>query len=144
MEQKKTHTEEDEMMQNLFQSFETEKPSDSFTKNTMSQVLHEWSSQPISTKANISYSNKIIIGITIACCLVLIYLIDVKNVFSSASLIQNLKDSLSLNITDSLIHPVKTLMIKIPTIVYIISFSSAVILCLDKLLRKTSGNLQTK
>ncbi len=144
MEQNKSHNEEDEMMKNLFQSFETEKPSDAFTKNTMSQILHEWSLQPISTTSNISYSKKIIIGMAVACCLLLIYLIDVKDFFSSTPIIQGLKDSLSLNITNSLILPVKSLMIKIPIVVYIISISSAIILFLDKLLRKTSDNFQTK
>ncbi len=144
MDYKNINNEEDLALQNFFQSYEKEKAPDSFTKNTMNKVLHEWQSQPISATTEISTFQKTIIGITIVLCIVLVYFIDIKNPHSVLSVINSFKNNFLSIMSDSLFLPLQAIIKKIPVFVYIITFSSAFILMMDKLIHRISSNYRVK
>ncbi len=144
MDYRNINNEEDQALQNLFQSYEKEKAPDSFTKNTMNKVLHEWQTQPISATPEISAIQKTMIAIAIVFCIALVYFVDIKNPHSGLSFMNNFKNNFLSIMSESLFLPLQAIIKKIPVFVYIITFSSAFILMIDKLTHRISSNYRVK
>ncbi len=133
MKKDKLHiSEEDKLIEDFFTSYETEKPSKEFTKGTMDQVLQEWTSNPITTSNKMSLSNKVWIGVAVAFSLVLVYLIDIRDVSESTSV----ANMFEVDLLQQTLNTTLDSFGQLPVLIYISVFGLVGLLFFDKLLHK--------
>ncbi len=137
MKKKYNHIQEDEIKtKELFSFFLPEEPSANFTKNTMNEVLQEWTSKPIILSSRYSLKSKLSIGAGTLIAIALIYLFDIRKTGNASTISKSLSIDSTAEAFSNLGHLFTASFSQIPTLVYIIIIGISVLLLLDKMINK--------
>ena len=138
MENKETNK-EDKLVKELFDSFSPSVPSDHFTKNTMSQVLHEWSAQPNRIETKLSLKYKLLIGAAAVVTVLLVYFFDIKPAGDQTAMAGSFDLAyISTSFTQSF-GRLFSVFKQVPLVVYLVSVGMAVLLGTDKFVQRLIG-----
>lgn len=140
MKNKKQHiSDEEKLVEDLFEDFSLLSPSTDFKKATMDQVMLEWSSKPIYTSARISKQSKIWIGVGVIISLLLIYLFDIRDIANGTSVVKSIQLTETQNTFSKVFKSSYIAIAQIPLIVYVITLGIGIVIYLDKLIHKLTA-----
>ena len=143
MKQKKHHIEpEDKLLGDFFNDYDLDQPGNNLVKNTMSEVLHEWSQKPLGQTPPVKLSHKIWIALGVVCSLLLVYQIDLKNTSGTRTISETFNLTNNGQVFTQAFDSIFNSFSYVPDLVYMIILGVGLVFLLDKFLSSHFKTLQ--